>query len=272
MLLDHFLQSGILFQITTLLYFLSLLAYGAGLIRKSSWWTRAGLILLLIAFCTNTAVIADRWMDAGRAPFKTLYETMLFFPWCVSLVFFLLFLLYRLEILGPFTALASLIGFAYAAYKPDIEIINLPPALQSAWFVPHVVTYFIAYSALFASFSLAILTLAKPGWQNKSTRMGFEQYHNDAMNFGFVALTLGLVMGSAWGKSAWGNYWAWDPKENWALVTWFVYLIAVHLRFIRGWKGKRAALISIGGFAAVMFTYLGMSMLPSASGSLHVYQ
>jgi ABC-type transport system involved in cytochrome c biogenesis permease subunit len=272
MLLDHFLQSGFLFQVTTLLYLLSLVMYCGGLVRKSDKWTRLGFYFLTIAFAANSAVIIERWMTAGRAPFKTLYETMLFYPWCISFVFFLLFLLYRLDILGPFTALGSLIGFVYAAYKPDIEIINLPPALQSAWFVPHVVTYFIAYAALFASFSLAILFLLKPEWRNKATKMGFEQYHNDAVNFGFVALTLGLVMGSAWGHSAWGNYWAWDPKENWALITWFIYLIAVHLRFVRGWKGKRAAFISIAGFCAVIFTYLGMSLLPTASGSLHVYQ
>ncbi|OHB70845.1 MAG: hypothetical protein A2W23_04930 [Planctomycetes bacterium RBG_16_43_13] len=272
MIIDNFLHSTVLFRITLILYLLSSLFLAASFIIRSKGFTKLAVLILFSAFLANTAVIAERWVVADRAPFKTLYETMIFYPWCVCLVFFILLLLYRLVALGIFSSAICLIGFVYACYKPDIEIINMPPALQSGWFVPHVVTYFISYAALFASFSLAILYLILPNWRKEDSNVGFEEFYNRSMNFGFVALTLGLVMGAIWGKVAWGDYWSWDPKENWALITWFAYLAAIHLRYVSGWKGKRLALVCIAGFCAVVFTYLGMSILPTASGSLHVYQ
>jgi ABC-type transport system involved in cytochrome c biogenesis permease subunit len=125
---------------------------------------------------------------------------------------------------------------------------------------------------LFASCSFAVLFLIRPVWKRHGFELNPEKLANYTLDFGFVALTLGLVMGAAWGKVAWGNYWSWDPKENWALITWFTYLITIHLRFVRGWKGRNAAILMIIGFGTVVFTYLGMSLLPTADGSLHVYQ
>jgi ABC-type transport system involved in cytochrome c biogenesis permease subunit len=90
--------------------------------------------------------------------------------------------------------------------------------------------------------------------------------------FGFVALTLGLAMGALWAKSAWGEYWSWDVKENWAFITWLSYLSYHHFRLLRTWRGRRALWVNVACFAAVMFTYLGMHLLPTASNSLHVYQ
>jgi ABC-type transport system involved in cytochrome c biogenesis permease subunit len=92
------------------------------------------------------------------------------------------------------------------------------------------------------------------------------------VKFGFVLISVGLVIGALWAKSAWGDYWVWDPKENWSLITWLMYIIYLHVRTSPGWKEKHSAWILIGGFAAVIFTYLGMNMLPTADQSAHVYQ
>jgi hypothetical protein len=72
-------------------------------------------------------------------------------------------------------------------------------------------------------------------------------------------------------EAAWGDYWVWDPKENWSLVSWLVYAGYLHLRHVRGWRGDRASWLAIVGFAVVMFTYLGMGMLPTSGESAHVY-
>jgi|TARA_B100002003_G_C14125071_1_gene541130 ABC-type transport system involved in cytochrome c biogenesis permease subunit len=269
---ENFTGMNPLFQAAFTLYLASFLLFLPAIPGKRPLFLKLAILAMMLAFCANTAVIADRWIEAGRAPLKTLYETLLFYPWCVTAVFFVLLGLYRVSVFGLFASAINLAGLAYACLKPDIEIINLPPALQSAWFVPHVVTYFISYAALFACFSLAILYLVFPKWRQEGENKGFEHFFTGAMNFGFISLTLGLVMGAAWGKTAWGNYWDWDPKENWALITWLIYVGALHLRFVAGWKGKRMAIICILGFLAVVFTYLGMNLLPAAKGSLHVYQ
>jgi cytochrome c-type biogenesis protein CcsB len=86
---------------------------------------------------------------------------------------------------------------------------------------------------------------------------------------GFPLFTIGgLIMGAIWANSAWGKYWTWDPKETWSLITWFVYALYLHARFVGGWRGKRVAILSVVGFIAVIFTYLGVNLVLSG---LHSY-
>jgi cytochrome c-type biogenesis protein CcsB len=87
--------------------------------------------------------------------------------------------------------------------------------------------------------------------------------------FGWPLFTAGgLVMGAIWANSAWGTYWGWDPKETWSLITWFIYSIYLHGRYVRGWKGTQTTIISAIGFLSVIFTYLGVNLVLSG---LHSY-
>jgi len=85
---------------------------------------------------------------------------------------------------------------------------------------------------------------------------------------GFPLLTVGIITGAVWANAAWGTYWGWDPKETWSLITWLFYLAYLHARYTRGWRGTRAAILSIVGFFSVIFTYLGVNLLLSG---LHAY-
>jgi cytochrome c-type biogenesis protein CcsB len=86
---------------------------------------------------------------------------------------------------------------------------------------------------------------------------------------GFPVFTLGgLIFGAIWADQAWGKYWTWDPKETWSLITWFFYAFYLHSRLMRGWRGKKVAIVSVLGFVAVIFTYLGVNLLLSG---LHSY-
>ncbi|HDZ84539.1 MAG TPA: c-type cytochrome biogenesis protein CcsB, partial [Nitrospirae bacterium] len=86
---------------------------------------------------------------------------------------------------------------------------------------------------------------------------------------GFPLFTVGgLIMGAIWANSAWGKYWTWDPKETWSLITWFVYALYLHARFVGGWRGKRVAILAMVGFISVIFTYLGVNLVLSG---LHSY-
>jgi cytochrome c-type biogenesis protein CcsB len=89
-----------------------------------------------------------------------------------------------------------------------------------------------------------------------------------AIAWGFPFLTVGIITGALWASKAWGTYWSWDPKETWSLITWFIYAAFLHARITRGWRGKRAAYLSILGFIAMAFLYWGVSfILPG----LHAY-
>ena len=236
------------------------------------------------ALVVNLSLVVGRWIEADRAPFKSLFESLVFFSFTMGVVYLAMERLYRTRVFGALAALGSLGALVYAVLKWDAEIVKLPPALQSGWFVPHVVVYFIGYGALFFATAVSVLQLLAsryPSFQKllrlragtvlSGNAVDLEQVSYDAVKFGFTLLTVGLLVGSVWAKSAWGDFWVWDPKENWSLVTWLVYGSYLHLRKVKGWRGDRAAWLNIAGFAVVMFTYLGMGMLPTAEESAHVY-
>jgi cytochrome c-type biogenesis protein CcsB len=104
------------------------------------------------------------------------------------------------------------------------------------------------------------------GFANTSEMLDEVGYKTIAI--GFPLLTVGIITGAVWANSAWGTYWGWDPKETWSLITWLVYAAYLHARLTRGWRGQRAAVLSMVGFLAVVFTYLGVNLLLSG---LHSY-
>jgi ABC-type transport system involved in cytochrome c biogenesis permease subunit len=158
------IKDHLLVAVNAALYGLTLLVSAAALLIRRDGWRRAALALLAAAFLVGTGVIAARWIDAGRPPFKTRFETLLLYPWCVAAVTLVIYKLHRLFVLIPFSAACCLFCLYKGLSNPDLEAVLLMPALQSVWFVPHVVTYFYAYAALFVSCALAGLVLAAPLW------------------------------------------------------------------------------------------------------------
>ena len=272
------------FALTGLLYAAAVAAYGAAWRSTKELVGKAGTALMLLAVALNAALIALRWIDAGRAPFKSLFESMVFFAFNIGLLYVVAERLYKTRVFGLPAAVMALGAMGYALFKWDAEIVKLPPALQSAWFIPHVMVYFVGYAAVAFAAGVAVVQLlaSRVPWVKRLTELkagsiltgqplDLDAITYGMIRFGFITLTLGLLVGSVWAKSAWGDFWVWDPKENWSLVTWLVYGAYLHLRKVKGWRGDAAAWFAIIGFAVVIFTYLGMGMLPTAEESAHVY-
>ncbi|UUZ79492.1 cytochrome c biogenesis protein CcsA [Paenibacillus sp. P26] len=90
-----------------------------------------------------------------------------------------------------------------------------------------------------------------------------------AIAIGYPIFTLGgLIFAMIWAAEAWGRFWGWDPKEVWALIVWLFYAAYLHLRFSRGWQGKRSSWLSVVGFLVVMFTLVGVNLVIAG---LHSY-
>jgi cytochrome c-type biogenesis protein CcsB len=283
-MLQYVLVEHPLFVATSALYAASAAFYAAAWRSTKAFVGRAATGLMAVALVLNAGLIVQRWIDAGRAPFKSLFESLVFFALCVALVYVFFEFIYRTRVFGVPAALLALGCMAYALMKWDAEIVKLPPALQSPWFVPHVMVYFVGYAAVAIAFLLAGIQLLAPrvalvqrllsikaGTISTGAPLDVEAMSYELVRFGFALLTIGLLVGSVWAKSAWGDFWVWDPKENWSLVTWLVYGGYLHLRRVRGWRGEKGAWLLIAGFAVVMFTYLGMHLLPTAEESAHVY-
>jgi len=99
-----------------------------------------------------------------------------------------------------------------------------------------------------------------------ATQLDEFSYKNILFAFPFQSLL--LVTGAVWAYSAWGRSWGWDPKETWALITWFAYLIYLHGRLLFRWNGVVLSIVAIVGFVIVIFAFLGVNLVLSG---LHSY-
>ena len=264
----------------------SMILYTAAAVVYALMWLKSARLLrvaapavLLAGLAVNLFQLFSRWVDTSQPPFKTLFESLVLLAACIAVVYLVVELVYRARILGLPAALGCALVMLYAFSRQHKEAVNLPPALQSGWFIPHVVVYFFGYAALFLAFCASLVYLLRP----KPIRLkrpdliaaesiDLEKLLDGSVRFGFVLLTLGLLVGAVWAKAAWGDYWTWDPKETWSLVTWLIFAAYLHLFYLSGWRGRRLAVVVLVGFGAVVFTYLGMHLLPTAEQSIHVYQ
>jgi cytochrome c-type biogenesis protein CcsB len=158
------------------------------------------------------------------------------------------------------------------------EIRPLSPVLQSYWLSIHTVLAFLGNAAFAMAFGIGAMYLVQEHYV-KSKHLGglFERLPSlqtlDEINyrlitFGFPLLTLAIITGALWAESAWGSYWNWDPRETWSLITWFIYAIVLHARLVAGWRGKRAALLSMMGFLTIIVAFFGIKLLQKG---LHVF-
>jgi cytochrome c-type biogenesis protein CcsB len=272
------------FSATGFIYAVATALYVATWISPSKTVARSATGVMVAAVLVNGALFAGMWVQAGRAPLKSLFETAIFLALNIGLLYLIMERLYRTRIFGAVAGIFAVGSIVFALTKWDAEIQKLPAALQSGWFVPHVWVYFVGYAAVAIAAGISVMQLLshhspfvrrlltlKLGSVLTGEELNLEKISYDAIKFGFVLLTFGLLVGSVWAKSAWGDFWVWDPKENWSLVTWLVYGAYLHLRKVKGWRGDAAAWVAIIGFAVVIFTYVGIGMLPTADESAHVY-
>ena len=270
----------------TFLYLLCTVLYFNYLAFRSERLGKIAGGLSWITLLLHTAAILLRWVESyqlgiGHAPLSNMYESLVFFSWCIAVLYLLWEWKLNSRILGAFAMPFAFLFIAYASLAPGVSdrIDPLIPALQSNWLHVHVITCFLSYASFALSCGISILYLLKlrqkeKGQKEASLPALFPPLDSlDALIYktiavGFPLLTIGIVTGAAWANYAWGSYWSWDPKETWSLITWFVYAIFLHARFAREWRGKRTAALSIIGFAAVIFTYFGVNYVLSG---LHSY-
>jgi cytochrome c-type biogenesis protein CcsB len=275
---NFFLHASPLLQLMTLVYLLATGAYIVSAFMRNELLNKICLGLFITGFGLNLTHFILRWMEAGRAPIKSRFEALLLLALTIGILSIAVEVMHKVRFMGLFSSISIMVTIYLAFLWYDTLIQNLPAALQSYWFVPHVTVYFFGYAAGAIAFfsAVAYLFLPKPKQLKPHNLLGqevldFEKYTYKLAVFAFVMLGLGLVQGALWAKEAWGTYWAWDPKENWALISFLVIGMYLHFRFLPGWKGKKATWIVIIAFVTIIITFLGVTYLPSAQDSMHVY-
>jgi len=263
-------MNRILFGITLFFYFLSAFHYMLYLINQRESIGKVCQITTIAAFGFHTLSLIYQTVSSGHVPITNLRESLVFYAWAIVLIYLILEYMYKIRVMGAFIIPIAFISVIFSLSFPIVES-PLPEYFKSAWLGVHTTLAFLADAAFAIAFGVGIMYLIQQR-QLKSKHPGafyrrlpsldvLDELNYKAVAIGFPLLTLAIVSGSIWANSAWGYYWGWEPKEIWALITWVVYAAYLHARLMSGWRGRKAAYMSIAGFMIVVFTFIGVTLL-----------
>ncbi len=250
---------AIKYTLQGLLIYLTIAAYFAAFIATIARRQKTGQGLFLGGFFLALGSFIYRWIHVQHVPLQNLFEVFLSLGLaCYPISLFAKKYLriggqWAEMLIGAFVLFPA--GFVFHA-EPQ----RLPPALQCWLFAPHVAVYMLSYVFMaMAAFRAFEQLLTKP--HPHRITLDPEQATYELAAIGFPLLTLGLILGSFWGKLAWGDYWGWDPKELWSLVSWLVYLGYFHWRYMFGKKYARINSVwALLGMAAIVITLLWVNL------------
>lgn len=210
--------------------------------------------------------VVARGISAERAPIGNMYEFSITGALTFSLAYLIVGRKYDLRWLGLPISLLVLIILGTAVtllYRPSAPLV---PALQSIWLVIHVSAAIFSGGIFLLSNTVAATYLWLDRMESKGERSAFAKRLPtlevlDQLSYRLVALvfplwTFAIIAGAIWAEAAWGRYWGWDPKETWSFITWILYAAYLHARVTAGWKGKRAAWLSLIAGSCYLFNYV----------------
>jgi ABC-type transport system involved in cytochrome c biogenesis permease subunit len=227
-----------------------------------------GFLLSIAGSVIMAGFIGMYWVALDRPPLRTLGETRLWYAALIPLVGFLVEYRWKIGWLKYYCMALAAFFLAINMLHPDVFDKTLMPALQSPWFVPHVVVYLVGYVLLAAS-SVTALHNVYLQLRSKGNHTGESVSHFLAL-LGFVFLSFGLIFGALWAKEAWGHYWTWDPKETWAFLSWLAYLGYLHAFRYKIDQSKLQWYLALA-FLVLLVCWFGVNYLPSAQNSVHTY-
>ena len=224
------------------------------------WTTAAGIAVYAV-------FVGGLWMALERPPLRTLGETRLWYSLFMIVSGWIVYIRWHYRWMPLFSLIVASVFIVINMVKPELHDQSLMPALQSAWFVPHVTVYMFSYSLFGCAFLLALAGLCRHTEKYLGTT-------DTLVKIGLTFLTFGMLSGCIWAKQAWGDYWSWDPKETWAAATWCAYLVYVHLRLRKHAEAyARAPYVwLIVGFLLLQMCWYGVNFLPAAADSMHSYR
>ncbi len=253
-------------------------------VRDERWSLRmlrllgAGLVLHLSGFAFGLAGFWAAPEHRFFLPVNTFFGAFSYLAMAVAGVFFLVERQHRLGILGAFVLPWTVVGAGAALFIADPAAPALEPALRSYWLNIHPVVIMTAYAVFANAFGVGVALLIQEN-QIKSRKPSELCYRLpalselDDLNARLIAaaapiLAAGILMGAVWAHQAWGRFWGWDAKETWALIVFVIYDVFLYLRLARGVRGRKAVYVSMAGFAAIVFTFLGVNFLSGLHGWL----
>jgi cytochrome c-type biogenesis protein CcsB len=240
--------------------------------RDRSRFAGWGTAMLAMGAVANAIDLIARGFQAGNLPVATFGDSLPFFAMLVAIIGLILIVRRGLPAIGIFVAPVATVASAAACVLGTQGRLVLPATLRSGWLPVHVTLAFLGYALflLAAGVSLLYLTyearlkakrpLPAPGERVPSLET-LDRINYHLLGWGFVMLSLAIVSGAIWADATWGRFWSWEPQESWSLVTWILYAALLESRLTVGWRGRRAAALTIAVFTVLAGSFLGLSLM-----------
>jgi len=257
----------IFFILTVVLYSCATVAYLACLLRTSPLLTRWTGRILLVGFSAHLLSTIHLAVKMKYLPLTNMQESLSFFSLAVVGGFIFFDRRYKVTTLGSFIIPVALLLLTASSTLHE-QARQLPPILQSNWFWFHALLAFASYACFTIAAGVAVMYLIQRYFlktkhfgalfQKLPSLETMDDVSYRCLSVGWPLLTAAIISGSIWSDQAMGSYWIWDRKQTWSLIIWLIYAALLHGRITIGWRGKRAAILSIIGFIVVLLTFFGM--------------
>ena len=260
----------VFFRLTLILYLIATAGFLFFIIKKNKkvgFWSHR---ILLAGFALNSIYLALGYYQLGAVPALSFKGALSFFSWTIIGAYIIFQLRFRIMVLGSFVVPFSTFLMIISSTIP-ISSITVRPIFKGFWLPLHVATALLGDAIFAIAFIAGVMYLIQEH-QIKTKRLGafysrlpslnsLDSINYQAINYGFLLLTIGMITGSIVAQGSHGSYWLWDPKEVWSLITWLCYAALLHQRMAIGWRGRRSAIMSIGCFFVLIFTFIGVNFL-----------
>ena len=239
----------------------------------------AAVVLTVIGWSLHVGSVTTRGLAVHRVPWGNMYEFSSMVSLVAVTVFLVLLSRQPVRFLGLFVMAPVVLYLGLAGTVLYANAGPLVPALNSYWIKIHVVAAITASGAFMVSGVLTVLYLLKERWERRATSIGpgtaavtefgsgrgllawlpestrLDRLAYGVVSFAFPIWTFAIIAGAIWAEQAWSRAWGWDPKETWSFITWLAYAAYLHARATAGWRGRRAAVLSLIGFGCLMVDY-----------------
>ncbi len=219
---------------------------------------RVGEALWVAAIALNAVLVINNWVINGYVPFVSMYQVLTFLSLTFSVIYLYIKLFQNGSWMNKIFCImpgVCLIGVCFMGVGTQW---HFPPALQSPWFVPHVLVYMVAYTLCAVAALLSVISYIK----KDDGRLEKGIYNLVLTAFPF--LTAGMFFGAIWANEVWGSFWSFDAKENWALVTWLMYAVYLHFRRHISLK-KYSKPFAVVGFLFIIVTMFFVNIMGGSS-------
>lgn len=253
-----------------LLVYAAMAAHLAAGVALASGQSRLGRRAFVLGFSLALGALVLHTVQVGRPPLRNLFEVFL----CLGTLAWPLSAASRryLGVGGEAAdALAGAVLLFPVGFVFSADLQPLPPILQHWLFAPHVAAYVLAYVIMLKAGVQGFQGMVAGPDAAGTQTVPYADGAFRMVRLGFPLLTLGLILGSVWGKQAWADYWHWDPKELWGLAMWLVYVLYFQVRAVTGRGARRiqCSLVVLGA-AVVVVTVLWVNLSRVFAG-LHSY-